>query len=1042
MFHFFSHLRSRFGGVIRGSGRTESNEGKRVRRRLPPLRSSFWPAGIAGSLVIMALAVLGNDSGGSMTFTMPIVATEDTFVKSSRSSTNYGQDATLQVDSSPSHKRALIRFRVIGIPLSAKFESATLRLYVVDRSNQAGSVHYVNGDWNESTIWKNAPAIGSGIAAFPGPASKGTWKEANVKAAVTGNGTVNFYIITSSSDGVDYASTEAGQHPPTLVVKWSVPLNGSSPTPTNNPTPGPTPAPVAPATPIAGSGTTYFVDSASGNDGNDGKSEATAWRTLGKVSNAPLAAGDRVLFKRGGSWTGKLTLSRAGTAQQPIVFSAYGSGALPLIQGGSDCINMTGSYLVVSNLQISNCGWAGVEFVDGARFNRVENSLITGNVAGVYVNGGASDNKVIGNTIRDNTKLSSGGSGDSGAFGVLLNGDRTEVAQNAFSGHDTHSDDYGRDGAAVEVYGGRENHVHHNMAINNDAFAELGNSRSRDNTFAYNVVRSSLTESNFVVTRGSESRYGPVANTRLINNSVYLTGSESQGFVCHAGCNSGILHMRNNVIHAGWKAGYADGGFDEDYGIYSGGRVQFTMGPNSIVADPMFVNASAGDLQLNSGSPAVDSGATTGYSTDFDGGTVPHDGNGDGVAVVDRGAFERGSRPGGPVVTPAPVATAAPTPAPTPAPTAAPAPAPGPVNPTNGSVTATAETAPVPHSGDAADDPAIWVNAADPSRSTVIGTDKQGGLGVYDLNGSQLHFYSGIKPNNVDLRYGFNLGGSLIDVVTASEQDSDTILVYRVDPSTRGLVNVRAQSRDTGFGAAGLCMYKSPVSGKFYVFVSDSSGNMRQFELVATGGAIDYTQVRTLDFGSVTEGCVVDDHHQALYVSEENVALWRLSAEPNGGSGMTRVASVDGSILTADVEGLAVYDKGGGTGLLIASSQGSDDFAAFDRQSGAYRGRFQIVNGSIDGVTHTDGIDVTSAPLGSAYPSGLFVAQDDRNDSGNQNFKLVSWAGIAQASPGLARQIGPAGEPSGMVALGGRVSLPAASSQVGTLFGRRWAGTA
>ena len=307
------------------------------------------------------------------------------------------------------------------------------------------------------------------------------------------------------------------------------------------------------------------------------------------------------------------------------------------------------------------------------------------------------------------------------------------------------------------------------------------------------------------------------------------------------------------------------------------------------------------------------------------------------------------------------------------------------------------ESAPVPNSGDAADDAAIWVNPSNPALSAVIGTDKLGGLAVYDLSGTQLHYYSGIRPNNVDLRYGFNLGGTNVDIVTASDTNSDTILVYRIDPVTRALVNVRAQARDTGFGVSGLCMYDSPASGKFYVFVSDSSGTVKQFELFATGGAVDYTLVRTLSFGSMTEGCIADDYRQALYVSHEDVALWRLSAEPNGGSTKTQVAAVGGSVLTADLEGLAIYDKGNGTGYLIASSQGSDDFAVFDRQSGQYRGRFKIVSAGIDGVTHTDGIDVTSAPLGTGFSTGLFVAQDDQNDAGNQNFKLVPWSSIAPA---------------------------------------------
>jgi myo-inositol-hexaphosphate 3-phosphohydrolase len=51
-------------------------------------------------------------------------------------------------------------------------------------------------------------------------------------------------------------------------------------------------------------------------------------------------------------------------------------------------------------------------------------------------------------------------------------------------------------------------------------------------------------------------------------------------------------------------------------------------------------------------------------------------------------------------------------------------------------ITADAETVPATHSGDAADDPAIWVHPTDPGRSLLIGNDKLGGLDVYKIDGS------------------------------------------------------------------------------------------------------------------------------------------------------------------------------------------------------------------------------------------------------------------------------------------------------------------
>src|SRR5206468_4163297 len=224
-------------------------------RRLPAARSPFWPALIGGSLILLTFVVLSEQSGGAVTYSASFTATEDTYVKSTRPSTNYGQDTTLQADMKPSIKRALIRFSLTGIPSNATIQSATLRLFVVDRSNQSGSIQRVNGSWDENTTrWANAPAVGQRVAIIPGAAQQNTWKEANVLPAVTGNGRVDFYILTGSTDGVDYASSENLQYQPRLNVRCSVPTSAPSPTAQPTPTAGTPDATSAPA-PIAGVGT-------------------------------------------------------------------------------------------------------------------------------------------------------------------------------------------------------------------------------------------------------------------------------------------------------------------------------------------------------------------------------------------------------------------------------------------------------------------------------------------------------------------------------------------------------------------------------------------------------------------------------------------------------------------------------------------------------------------------------------------------------------------------------------------------------------------
>jgi myo-inositol-hexaphosphate 3-phosphohydrolase len=319
-------------------------------------------------------------------------------------------------------------------------------------------------------------------------------------------------------------------------------------------------------------------------------------------------------------------------------------------------------------------------------------------------------------------------------------------------------------------------------------------------------------------------------------------------------------------------------------------------------------------------------------------------------------------------------------------------------------VTATVETDPVPSGGDA-DDPAIWVHPRDPSLSTVIGSDKENGLGVYDLSGRQIQFVSGIQPNNVDIRHDFPLGGQQIDLVVSSDRENDSIAFHRVDPQTRQLVSLGSPLA-TGMDIYGVCLYLSPLDGAHYVFVtSEEAGPVGQFQLTDDGsGGVSGREVRQFQMGSTSEGCVADNGFGYLYVAEEDVGIWKYDAEPDGGSNRVSVDEV-GPNLEDDVEGVTIYYGSGGAGYLIVSSQGSSDYAVYRRDgNNDFLSKFEIVDSAgIDSTSGTDGIDVISTPLGSAFPTGVFVAHDSDNEPEENNFKLVPWDLVAgSANPPLA----------------------------------------
>jgi 3-phytase len=208
-------------------------------------------------------------------------------------------------------------------------------------------------------------------------------------------------------------------------------------------------------------------------------------------------------------------------------------------------------------------------------------------------------------------------------------------------------------------------------------------------------------------------------------------------------------------------------------------------------------------------------------------------------------------------------------------------------------VKATMETPPVDHGGDAADDPAIWVHPTDPAKSAIIATDKKGGMLVYDLSGKRLQYLPDGKMNNVDLRHDFKLGGKSVTLVTASDRTHKAIAIYTIDPDTRQLTSVADGVQATGLSDPyGLCMYRNR-KGATFVFISDPDGLVRQWKLVATpAGKVRAEPVRDLRFDTQTEGCVADDATGALYVAEEDVALWKLGAEPATGTARKAVARV------------------------------------------------------------------------------------------------------------------------------------------------------
>ena len=292
---------------------------------------------------------------------------------------------------------------------------------------------------------------------------------------------------------------------------------------------------------------------------------------------------------------------------------------------------------------------------------------------------------------------------------------------------------------------------------------------------------------------------------------------------------------------------------------------------------------------------------------------------------------------------------------------------------------------------DAADDPAIWRNAANPAASLIVGTDKKAGLYVYGLDGKVRDFNNAGSVNNVDLA---EHGGRIVVAASdRSDRANAQVALFALDGNAGKLTALGKVPAGAG-EAYGVCLYRTPDA--LYAFMVAKDGTIRQLALDASGKTPQAKIVRTMKLGTQSEGCAVDADTGRLYVAEEDVGLWRFDARPDGPVEPVKIAAADGQQIVADAEGVAIA-KEGAAGYLVVSSQGDNAYAVYRLADDSYVGRFRIAPGTLGSTEETDGIEIATGDFGPAFADGIMIAQDGVNAPRAQNFKLVRWGQIKTA---------------------------------------------
>ncbi len=291
------------------------------------------------------------------------------------------------------------------------------------------------------------------------------------------------------------------------------------------------------------------------------------------------------------------------------------------------------------------------------------------------------------------------------------------------------------------------------------------------------------------------------------------------------------------------------------------------------------------------------------------------------------------------------------------------------------------------------DDPAIWINPNDPSKSLIIGTDKNadGALYVFDLEGKIIEekVVRGLqRPNNVDLGYQLALGEDTVDFVVTGERLNHKLRVFSF-PEMKAIDNGGFDmfEGETGLeqrDLMGIAVYQRESDSTTYVIMGRKTGPsgsyLWQYKLEADSiGVLRAKLVRK--FGKYSgqkeiEAIAVDHELGYIYYSDEGVGVRKYYADPEKGNEELALFATSG--IKDDHEGISIYDTGNGKGFILLSDQQADKFHIFARDGSATNPHQHELIKVVKVSTHeSDGSEITSVRLNDQFPKGVFVAMSD-----------------------------------------------------------------
>jgi len=324
--------------------------------------------------------------------------------------------------------------------------------------------------------------------------------------------------------------------------------------------------------------------SPTGSDANDGSTWALAKRTVQAGIDAASALGGEV-------WV------RAGTYAERIALRRYAH-----VYGG----------------------FAGTETSRSQRNWRTNVTILDGGAGGSVVTAarlGYQLSAIDGFTIRNGRRYYGGG--------IYCSYSSPTISNNTITGNTTISGAYYGAGICCEYSSSP-------TITNNTIGGNTGGGISCDSS-------SPTITNNTIGGNSGRAIYCYCSAPTITNNTIRGNIAGNAGVIY---CDSSSATISNNIVAFNSSGIYKSGNtpvlrYNDVYANTAYNYSGISADPTDISQDPLFADQSGGDLHLQTGSPCIDTGTNTGAPvTDLDGAIRPQDGNGDGSAICDIGAYE------------------------------------------------------------------------------------------------------------------------------------------------------------------------------------------------------------------------------------------------------------------------------------------------------------------------------------------------------------------------------------------------------------------